>query len=386
MTVLGEARLDSDGALHGWCWDHLRPKERLTVEVLIDGEVVASAVASRFREDIRDRKFGDGYHGFNIVLTKQLGLSSSQATLSVRERNSTKIVWRKVLGEFRLPDDFGDRIADCQNELARMAWAPLLTTGPKTNKRARVGGALAALAVQLRGQNRKPAPQPPISVKLANQTKPKLSLILNAGMDHALVMPYLRRSAQALAMAYAQVVVTDGGTAPQTLDDQALANTLSYIFCPATSHAGQRNLASRAALGDILIFLDLRNAGRLAPDWQVLRHHAAHRLILSAGIAELLKRLAPAVLSGVVEISAPAGQEIKLALPSRFIQDYGGFDETIEDGSGLDLLDWVLRAAKAGAPLAVWQTPHIPCVPPLRISTGGATGQIFAERWGVALG
>jgi hypothetical protein len=142
---MGEAELDSDGVLHGWCWDAQRPHERLLLDVSINNEVVASVISSRFREDVRDRKFGDGYHGFHIILTKFLGLAPGGARVNLYERRSGHSFWHKIIGEFPLPEGLEGRIAACRVELDRLAWSPSLVEGGRGGRMAVIGAAFEKL-------------------------------------------------------------------------------------------------------------------------------------------------------------------------------------------------------------------------------------------------
>ena len=379
MPILGEAGLDPDGALHGWCWDSQHPQERLLVDVLINGDVVASVTASRFREDVRDRKFGDGYHGFYVILTKQLDAAPGYALISLRERKSGYSFWRKTLGEFSLPDGFPDRLSACQAEIGRLAWSPVLA-GPGGGKSARVGAALAALGARLRERAGKPSAAMPL-FSLKAQPRPALSVIMEAGTESDEVFTYLRRAAQPLGQAQAQVILADGGADPQVLRRQAGVKNLCYLYCPNTPSSRRRNLAIASAAGETVLFLNPAAAGRFSQLWQALSPYAAERLVISGAIAETLKRVAPGFAGNLPEVAAPAGHEVQLAFPKHFIRSYGGFDEAVDDDAGLDILDWVLRAAKAGAPLAVWKAPWVPDIPPVKKTISAEAGRVFAERW-----
>ncbi|HLZ08143.1 MAG TPA: hypothetical protein VKT80_06100, partial [Chloroflexota bacterium] len=94
----GDAELGGDGVLQGWCWKPLEPTERPVVEILIDERVVATSVASRFREDLRTRKIGDGYYGFMATLSKSFAEAGGRFVVTARERRSGRCFWRHIRG------------------------------------------------------------------------------------------------------------------------------------------------------------------------------------------------------------------------------------------------------------------------------------------------
>jgi hypothetical protein len=52
----------------GWAWQIDEPDRCVSLEILVDGEVVGSAVANQFRQDLADAGKGDGLHGFKVLL------------------------------------------------------------------------------------------------------------------------------------------------------------------------------------------------------------------------------------------------------------------------------------------------------------------------------
>lgn len=57
-----------DGRLEGWCWQVGR-LDPLRVDILVNGFVLHSVLANRFREDLLGRGVGNGAHGFSYDLT-----------------------------------------------------------------------------------------------------------------------------------------------------------------------------------------------------------------------------------------------------------------------------------------------------------------------------
>jgi hypothetical protein len=56
--------------IDGWAMDLLAPSRRLKVVAMLNGEVVGEASCDRFRPDLRDNGFGDGYYGFHMVMAR----------------------------------------------------------------------------------------------------------------------------------------------------------------------------------------------------------------------------------------------------------------------------------------------------------------------------
>jgi hypothetical protein len=61
-----------DGSAVGWAYDLRSPLQRLTLEVLVDGEVVAETVAELPRPSLIAEEIGDGRHGFCVKLPPYL--------------------------------------------------------------------------------------------------------------------------------------------------------------------------------------------------------------------------------------------------------------------------------------------------------------------------
>lgn len=381
MRVLGEVALDEDGVVHGWCWSPDQPGARLTVEILVNQEVVSTLVASRFREDLRTRKFGDGYHGFSVTLTKQLALASNRSVVSARESTSGSCFWQKIFGEIAIPEGFDERLAATRAAIDLLGHSPAFGAPRSGTKTARLATALAALGARLRAQaGMGPEQLSPHSFALTALAQPVISVILEAGPDMTATLDELRHAAQALGQAGAEIILIDDGADPRGLQLQRQAKNLKYLFSPGQSPAERRNLAAAAARGETLVFLD-HAQGRLGAALHEIHAQAREKLVISAGIADMVSRIAPGLAAGMADINHAAGLGLALAMPKALIGHYGGFDRRVDDGAGLDVLDWTLRAAKAGTPVAVWRSLWIPDVQPHREPRNIEAGRRFAERW-----
>lgn len=124
-AVLGDFMLDGDGVLSGWAFAPGQPGLRLAVEILLNGEVVASLVAASFREDLRAQRIGDGYHGFTVTLTRQIAAAGKPVMISARIRGGG-VFWQKILGDFKVSEDFEARVAALRAGINEAANAPAL--------------------------------------------------------------------------------------------------------------------------------------------------------------------------------------------------------------------------------------------------------------------
>jgi len=58
--------------ISGYVWDQTKPNEPLKVDVFIDGGIQARILADQFRQDLKERGFGDGKHGFHLSLPPRI--------------------------------------------------------------------------------------------------------------------------------------------------------------------------------------------------------------------------------------------------------------------------------------------------------------------------
>lgn len=65
-----KGRVDAidQGRVFGWAFDPETPEKRLAIRVLLDGKVIAEALADRNRPDLKRNGIGDGNHAFEIAL------------------------------------------------------------------------------------------------------------------------------------------------------------------------------------------------------------------------------------------------------------------------------------------------------------------------------
>jgi len=73
--------------VRGWAWCPTRPGDRLTVEFFCGKRRIGEAVASLFRQDLRQAGVGDGSHGFEFELPREL-LEGGEHVIHVRFKHS----------------------------------------------------------------------------------------------------------------------------------------------------------------------------------------------------------------------------------------------------------------------------------------------------------
>lgn len=75
-----KGRVDAidQGRVFGWAFDPETPEKRLTIRVLLDGKVIAEALADLNRPDLKRNGIGDGNHAFEIALPEMASARSGE--------------------------------------------------------------------------------------------------------------------------------------------------------------------------------------------------------------------------------------------------------------------------------------------------------------------
>jgi O-antigen biosynthesis protein len=103
----------------GWCVNHLDRGEKVTVEILVGGEVVGSAICQEHRRDIQSRIGGDGACGFTFVFPPQVQETlREEQWISVRERATGTLIGPSVAVRHHGPSRL-DVFDTLEEELAR---------------------------------------------------------------------------------------------------------------------------------------------------------------------------------------------------------------------------------------------------------------------------
>ncbi len=81
----------SEHRLYGWAWNSADPQERLTIELRLAGEAVATAVAERPREDLAKAGIGDGRHAFELPLLPEWAQRHRELHVVARAADGTEV-------------------------------------------------------------------------------------------------------------------------------------------------------------------------------------------------------------------------------------------------------------------------------------------------------
>ena len=84
QTITGYFDGIIDGHAHGWAYQPSHSSNRLTVQIVCNGEVVGYGIADQYREDLGPAGIGDGRHLFRIALSYEL-YDGQVHSLSARE-------------------------------------------------------------------------------------------------------------------------------------------------------------------------------------------------------------------------------------------------------------------------------------------------------------
>jgi GT2 family glycosyltransferase len=96
VNIFGHVdHLDVDG-IAGWLVDKGDCSNRLTVEVVIDGQCLVSGLAQLFRPDLKDLGLSDGYSGFRFVFPPEC-YDNKKHKVAVREAVSGKLLMKSPM-------------------------------------------------------------------------------------------------------------------------------------------------------------------------------------------------------------------------------------------------------------------------------------------------
>jgi tetratricopeptide (TPR) repeat protein len=84
QTIIGYFEGIVDDHAHGWAYQPSHSSNRLTVQIVCNGEVVGYGIADQYREDLSPAGIGDGRHLFRIALSYEL-YDGQIHSLSARE-------------------------------------------------------------------------------------------------------------------------------------------------------------------------------------------------------------------------------------------------------------------------------------------------------------
>jgi hypothetical protein len=352
--VVGDLHRDGE-MVTGWCWSPAHPRARLRVALLVDGVVVAAAVAARLRLDLVREGVRDGYHGFSLPLPSPMPAATR---IEARELASGAVFGRILL------DDAADVLAwharadALSHHLSglhgRLGLHPGADGSPAGCGPVAALGVLGAALAPRRRHCAAPV------LRLVRVTDPAVSLVLDvAGNRHAVA------AAQACAMLLrhhaAELVVSDDGGGAH-----AAAPEGATLCVDGGGPAARASRAAGLARGRTLVFLYPRGAEAPCPSALAdLLRHAARTCGVLAGQAAL-SAARRAGLDPPFAVSPGTSSPVGLALlvPRALFAELGGLDLSLEDGASLPFLDFALRAWAAGHEVLGWAEPEAPATPP----------------------
>jgi glycosyltransferase involved in cell wall biosynthesis len=77
----------------GWIADKNNPNESVEVEIIIDGEKIKQIIADIFRQGLLDTGFGDGKHGFHVLIPDKF-FDDKEHTATIKEISTGLSLWK----------------------------------------------------------------------------------------------------------------------------------------------------------------------------------------------------------------------------------------------------------------------------------------------------
>jgi hypothetical protein len=369
----GEAQLGADGVLQGWCWNPNRPTERLVLEILINERIVSTFVASRFREDLRDRDIGDGYYGFIATLTKSLVDAGDNFVISARERGSGSCFWRQVTGESGLPQDFAARFAEVRHRFSRVARSSRFRTLGTSSFTSRVSTELGALGMHLRPETRLDNGYlPPIArarSALLQQTarvdieiirSPKVAVIIIADSTSNDVLSTISAVVPTLTIIGASLLLIDRGSNADVALAPSIFGNLRYIFDPRYNLGSMLAVALKYSHGDLLIVI--RNPGESIVQGLpeiVAQMHDSSSVYMNARSVEMAYGISAESSEDLSRWRAKFSIGLEFAGRRELFAQFRGFSLTKDRLTGLEDVDLAIRAIHLGIEFCVWDEPNL---------------------------
>ncbi|MFK3720618.1 tetratricopeptide repeat protein [Pseudomonas fulva] len=91
LQIVGHFDYVDEGFAYGWALDPRNPLDRVTVEIICDGNVVGRGKANGYRQDLEDAGVGDGYHLFKIKLSYEI-YDGEAHTLQARNTSNNVLI------------------------------------------------------------------------------------------------------------------------------------------------------------------------------------------------------------------------------------------------------------------------------------------------------
>jgi hypothetical protein len=276
-TPQAKMHLSGDGAVDGWCFYPDRPEERALVELVANGRVIGTMLATRLCVDRRDLGMGDGHYGFSFPFSPP-GTDDERVIVEVREKRFATVIGRLILGgddpartrrleaifsslsavdQVLSPLRADSTISDSMKTLGRTLI--YLAGRPKDKRSLRLPGLQAGLADILEIP----------AMDLGWHPEPRFSIVIPAEVDTAALANSIRTVAHALKGVGAEYFLIDNGEQGFATLLPTRLRGLNLIRVASSASLGAAfNAAAAAARGKFLIFArrggprpaDLQNA------------------------------------------------------------------------------------------------------------------------------
>jgi len=335
--IRGELQLD--GALaHGWCWSPQRVRERLQVELLLDGKVIGTCVASRLRLDLVQDGLRDGYHGFSIPLLHATG---AYGVLEAREAGSGQIFGRR-LGKAVDPFDWLARTEALQQQFVALHHG--VSDESHGVAVSALGAGLAELGRVL-SRVRRAFCLPP-GFRLPVILSPRFSLLIDAVPDSEAALAVVVALAPLVRFAAVELVVVDDGTG---LASAALATLdgLSYFILKGGDLAPRLNRAAYCARGACIVLFDPCTATVVDLTSFLEKCIGSHCVFLCHAMLGAAQQVGLRDLQTAGLMHATACF-VAMAVPNRIFYAMHGLESRLHDDVGAAALDFAQRAVRGG--------------------------------------
>ena len=364
----GDAELGDDGVLQGWCWNVQKPDERQVVEVLIDDRIVSTSVASRFREDLRTRKIGDGYYGFMTTLSRTLAEAGVRFVVTARERGSGRCFWRHIRGAHALPVNFPERMDALRERLSGIARSPAFPGPGDTSLAAGLAAEFGGLGARLnptrigtgnssplrRARRQLMRRIAPANIEALPHPRAALVLVADSASEGALcavaaLAPQIRELSVSLTL-------VDRGARSETALAPSLFGNLNYVFDP---HCDLRSLLTRTlcrSTADFLIFVHNppatlgKGLAEVLP--QMLDGGSLH--LSSRCVSQAYRALGHALPPGIPRRTATTPIGLQLAGRRRVLERFIGLPTPLGAIASLEAVDLAIRAAQDDLDPCIW--------------------------------
>jgi len=342
--VQGALTVTPPRQVSGWCLLPDDDAARVTIEMLVNGRVVAAMVAAQ-----RFAGAGDGRHGFALSLPVALA-GPATTVIEARERSTGTVFGRAVLFAEHIARPIENRLAALDRSVLRSAMIGQMHTQHPGLRQAigGVGAALLDLAVgEVRGERSRLRRRAP---RLALGGEPWLTVMVPAAAAVDRTLDRLTALQTLCDKTSVEIVLVDDGTDPATTLLPPLLPGLRYVRDRRGLTGSVLNLVAAEARGDVLCFLDQEPPAD-PWGWPQLgaRPDAVH---VGAPVAALLSRAA-AHLRPALRSRGP--HSVALHLSRALLREAGGFDSALQGPHAY--ADVALKCSVLGAPVIGWVDP-----------------------------